>query len=152
MDSSLRSLTVESYIEDVIRLHKVDVFIEELEALFVIDYTNVRFFLDAKAFATHFLDLPHRWSFFLVKVDKYFLIRLVHSSVDTDSYLNKFRHNHVSLLDCFSIKSTLNIILSQTLYAPISSPLFPLLISRFIGLNQTSIDSISGLKHPESTY
>ena len=103
MDSSLRSLTVESYIEDVIRLHKVDVFIEELEALFVIDYTNIRFFLDAKALATHFLDLPHRWPFFLIKVDKYFLIRLVHSSVDTDSYLNKFRHNHVSLLDCFSI-------------------------------------------------
>ena len=99
MDSNLRSLTVESYIEDVIRLHKVDVFIEELEALFVIDYTNIRFFIDAKAFATHFLDLPHRWSFFLVKVDKYFLIRLVHSSVDTDSYLNKFRHNHVSLLN-----------------------------------------------------
>ena len=95
----MRSLTVESDIEDVIRLDKVDVFIEELEALFVIDYANVRLLLDAKALATHFLDLPHRWPFFFVKVDKYFLIRLVHSSVDTDSNLNKFRHNHVSLLN-----------------------------------------------------
>ena len=95
----MRSLTVESDIEDVIRLDKVDVFIKELEALFVIDYANVRLLLDAKALATHFLDLPHRWPFFLVKVDKHFLIRLVHSSVDTDSNLNKFRHNHESLLN-----------------------------------------------------
>ena len=69
----MRSLTVESYIEDVIRLYKVDVFIEELEALFVIDYANIRLLLDTKALATHFLDLLHRRPFFFVKVDKYFL-------------------------------------------------------------------------------
>ena len=85
MYSNLGSLTVESNIEDVICLDKVDVFIKQLQALFVIDYTNVRFLLDAKALAAHFLDLPHRWSFFLVKVYKYLLIRLVHASVDTDS-------------------------------------------------------------------
>ena len=59
MNSNLRSLTVESNIEDVVRLDKVDVFIKELEALFVIDYADVRLLLTAKALTTHFLDLPH---------------------------------------------------------------------------------------------
>ena len=129
MDSNLRSLTVESYIEDVIRLDKVDVFIKQLEALFVIDYANVRLLLDAKALAAHFLDLSHRWSFFLVKVDKYFLIRLVHASVDTDSNLNKLEHRYVSELNCFNIFSTLNIILLLLHSLKFSTRPFPLLFA-----------------------
>ena len=108
MDSNSRSLTVESDIEDVVRLDKVDVFIKELEALFVIDYADVRLLLDAKALTSHFLDLPHCRSLFLVKVYKHFLIRLVHASVNTDRYLYTFKHIYVSALSCINIWSSLN--------------------------------------------
>ena len=118
-------LTVESDVENVVCLDEVDVFVKELDTLFVVDYGAGGLLFAAKAFACFLYDLAQRWLVVVAKVHRALLLRLVNATVESHYDLNTHQ---------LPVRTTNFAKFSQAKTAPSSLFSPPFSLTHFVGI------------------